>query len=58
MIKQMQLKKFLKKYPFAAQLLPVQMDTSDDRYYVRFSSDLLLIEFGYLSDKWSLPLSD
>lgn len=58
MIKQMQLKKFLKKYPFAAQLLPVHLDTSDDRYFVRFSSDLQLIEFGYLSDKWALAVSD
>ena len=54
----MQLKKFLKKYPFAAQFLPVQIDISDDLYFVRFSSDFQFIEFGYLTDKWALSVID
>ena len=58
MIKQMQLKQFLKKYPFAAVIVPVQINTSDERYFVRFTSDFQLIEFGYLSDCWTLALSE
>lgn len=58
MIKQMQLKKFLKKYPFVAQFLPVQIDISDDLYFVRFSSDFQFIEFGYLTDNWALSVID
>lgn len=54
MIRQMQLKKFLKKYPVAALLLPKDMDLNDEDYFVRYSSDLTLIEFGYLSDHWTL----
>lgn len=54
MIKQMQLKAFLKKYPYAACVLPKYIDMSDDKYFVRFNSSLTLLEFGYLSDNWAL----
>lgn len=58
MIKQMQLKAFLKKYPYAACVLPKYIDMSDDKYFVRFNSSLTLVEFGYLSDNWALQLSE
>ena len=58
MIKQMQLVKFLKKYPFAASLLPSYLDKSDKQYYVRYNADFTLFEFGYLSDTWLLKMSD
>ena len=56
MIKQMQLKQFLKKYPLAALVLPKELDSSDDKYYVRFTDDFKLLEFGYLSDIWTLTV--
>ena len=52
----MQLKQFLKKYPLAAFMLPKELDSSDDKYYVRFTDDFKLIEFGYLSDTWTLSV--
>lgn len=56
MIKQMQLKQFLKKYPFAALMLPKELDSSDDKYFVRFTDDFKLLEFGYLTDIWTLTI--
>lgn len=56
LIKQMQLKQFLKKYPLAALMLPKELDSSDDKYYVRFTDDFKLLEFGYLSDTWTLSV--
>ena len=58
LVKQMQLLDFLRQCPFAISLLPVEINMSDVRYFVRFTSDFQYIEFGFLSDTWHLQLSD